>query len=129
MAAQLADACSASPWRTPSAAVAWQDAEGTLVMRAVDNPIQVRELVPAIVGRLPVILTEVGELLAEQQSDYAAFLAEGIEEVLGAAEGFIARLIGLADREPSTMAPSWPPARNSRCSRRSGASIINSSGT
>jgi hypothetical protein len=74
-------------------------------MQAADNPIQVCALVPAIVGRLPAILAEVRELLAEQQSDYAAFLAEGIEEVVGAAEGFIARLIGLVDRNPSTMAP------------------------
>jgi hypothetical protein len=74
-------------------------------MQLADNPIQVHELVPAVVGRLPAILAEVRELLAEQQSDYAAFLTEGIEEVLGAAEGFIARLIGLADRDPSTMAP------------------------
>jgi hypothetical protein len=74
-------------------------------MEAAGNPIQVCELVPAIVGRLPAILAEVRELLAEQQSDYAAFLAEGIEEVLGAAEGFIARLIDLVDRDPSTMAP------------------------
>jgi hypothetical protein len=74
-------------------------------MQATDNSIQVRELVPAIVGRLPAILTEVRELLAEQGSDYAAFLAGRIDEILGAAEGFIARLIGLANRDPSTMAP------------------------
>jgi hypothetical protein len=74
-------------------------------MQAAGNLIQVCELVPAIVGRLPAILTEVHELLSEQQPDYAAFLAEGIEEILSAAEGFIARLIGLADRDPSTMAP------------------------
>ena len=98
-------------------------------MEAAGNPIQVCELVPAIVGQATAILAEVRELLAEQQSDYAAFLAEGIEEVLGAAEGFIARLIGLVDRDPSTMAPSWPPARNRPCSRRSGAFTINSSGT
>jgi PucR-like helix-turn-helix protein len=76
-----------------------------LPSQAVDNPIQVCELVPAIVGRLPAILAEVRELLAEQQLDYSAFLAEGIEEVLGAAEGFVARLIGLVDRDSSTMAP------------------------
>jgi hypothetical protein len=86
-------------------AVAEQDAEGTLGMQAADNPIQVCELVPPIVGRLPAILAEVHELLVEQQPDYAAFLAEGMGEVLGAAEGFIARLIGLADRDPWTMAP------------------------
>jgi hypothetical protein len=74
-------------------------------MQATETPIQVCELIPAIVGRLPAILAEVRELLAEEQSDYAEFLAESIDEVLGAAEGFIARLIGLVDRDPATMAP------------------------
>ncbi|MGH3914867.1 MAG: PucR family transcriptional regulator [Pseudonocardiaceae bacterium] len=62
-------------------------------------------LVPAIVERLPVILTEVGDLLAEQHPDYARFLAGEFDEVLTAAEGFVARLVGLAQGDPSAMAP------------------------
>jgi PucR C-terminal helix-turn-helix domain/GGDEF-like domain len=67
--------------------------------------IQLDELVPAILDRLPVILAEVRELLAEQQPDYAGFLTEDFAEVLVAAEGFIARLVRLAERDPSTIAP------------------------
>ena len=67
--------------------------------------IQLDDLVPAIVDRLPIILAEVRELLAEQQPDYAGFLTEDFNEVLSAAEGFIARLVRLAERDPSTIAP------------------------
>ncbi|MGH3941029.1 MAG: PucR family transcriptional regulator [Pseudonocardiaceae bacterium] len=74
-------------------------------MRAEDDHLRLPELVPAIVERLPVILTEVGELLAEQHPDYAGFLAGEFEEVLAAAEGFVARLVGLAQGDPSAMAP------------------------
>jgi hypothetical protein len=63
------------------------------------------DLVPAILDRLPIILAEVRELLAEQQPDYAGFLTEDFAEVLVAAEGFIARLVRLAERDPSTIAP------------------------
>jgi hypothetical protein len=67
--------------------------------------IQLDALVPAIVDRLPIILAEVRELLAEQQPDYAGFLTEDFNEVLSAAEGFIARLVRLAERDPSTISP------------------------
>jgi PucR C-terminal helix-turn-helix domain len=67
--------------------------------------IRLHDLVPAIVDRLPAILAEVRELLTDQQPDYAGFLAEGFEEILGAAEGFIARLVALAEQDPSTAAP------------------------
>ena len=73
-------------------------------MGAAEN-IQLHDLVPAIVARLPAILAEVRELLAEQQSDYAEFLAGDFNEILGASEGFISRLVGLAQRDPSTIAP------------------------
>jgi hypothetical protein len=73
-------------------------------MGAEDN-IQLHDLVPAIVARLPAILAEVRDLLAEQQPDYAGFLAWDFDEILGASEGFIARLVGLAQRDPSTIAP------------------------
>lgn len=66
---------------------------------------RLQELVPAIVDRLPAILAEVGELLAERYPDYAGFLADDFDEVVGAAEGFTARLVGLVERDPSTMAP------------------------
>src|SRR5262249_12485074 len=68
-------------------------------------PIQLDDLVPAILDRLPIILAEVRELLAEQQPDYAGFLTEDFAEVLVAAEGFIARLVRLAERDPSAIAP------------------------
>jgi PucR C-terminal helix-turn-helix domain len=67
--------------------------------------IQLDDLVPAIVDRLPIILTEVRELLAEQQPDYAGFLTEDFAEVLIAAEGFIARLVRLAEQDPTAIAP------------------------
>ncbi|HEY3893824.1 MAG TPA: helix-turn-helix domain-containing protein [Pseudonocardiaceae bacterium] len=67
--------------------------------------IQLDDLAPAIVDRLPAILAEVGELLAEQHPDYAGFLTEDFTEVLRAAEGFIARLVELAERDPNTVAP------------------------
>jgi hypothetical protein len=67
--------------------------------------IRLDDLVPEIVARLPIILTEVRELLVEQCPDYAGFLTEDFQEVLTAAEGFIGRLVGLANRDPSTIAP------------------------
>jgi hypothetical protein len=74
-------------------------------MRTTDNRIQPHELIPAIVDQLPDILAEVGELLAEQQPDYAGFLAGDFEEILGASEGLITRLVGLTQRNPTTFAP------------------------
>lgn len=70
-----------------------------------ENDLRMHDLVPAIVQRLPVILAEVRELLAQEHPDYAEFLAGDFDEILGASGGFIARLIGLAQRDPSTMAP------------------------
>jgi hypothetical protein len=74
-------------------------------MSTEENDIRLHDLVPAIVARLPAILAEVRELLAEQQPEYAGFLAGDFDEILGASEGFIARLVGLAERDPSTIAP------------------------
>ncbi|MBV9141947.1 MAG: helix-turn-helix domain-containing protein [Pseudonocardiales bacterium] len=62
-------------------------------------------LVPAIVHRLPAILTEVRDLLAEQQPDYAGFLSDAFTEILSAAEGFIARLVALAEQDPQAATP------------------------
>ncbi|MGH3988387.1 MAG: PucR family transcriptional regulator [Pseudonocardiaceae bacterium] len=74
-------------------------------MPAEDDRLRLHELIPAIVDRLPVILAEVGELLAERHPDYARLLVEGFDGVVAAAEGFTARLVGLAERDPSMMAP------------------------
>jgi hypothetical protein len=74
-----------------------------LAMGPEDEHIRLHNLVPAIMERLPTILAEVRELLAGQQSDYAEFLAQDFDEILGAAEGFIARLVGQAERDPSTI--------------------------
>jgi hypothetical protein len=74
-------------------------------MNIEENRLGLHDLVGAMVDRLPAILAEVGELLAVQQSDYAVFLAVDFEEILGASEGFIARLIGVAQRDLSTIAP------------------------
>jgi hypothetical protein len=62
-------------------------------------------LIPAIVQRLPDILAEVREVLAGQHPDYAGFLTADFDEVLAAAEPFIARLVGLAEQDPSSIAP------------------------
>lgn len=74
-------------------------------MHAEGEHLRLHELVPAIIERLPAILAEVGELLTEQHPDYAGFLADEFDEVLAAAEGFIARLVGLAQGDPLSMAP------------------------
>ncbi|MGH3599416.1 MAG: PucR family transcriptional regulator [Pseudonocardiaceae bacterium] len=74
-------------------------------MGTEENELPLHDLVPAIVQQLPIILAEVRELLAEKHPDYAGFLAGDFDEILGASGGFIARLIGLAQRDPSTMAP------------------------
>lgn len=74
-------------------------------MPAEDDRLRLHQLIPAIVDRLPVILAEVGELLAERHPDYARFLAEEFDGVAAAAEGFTARLVRLAERDPLMMAP------------------------
>ncbi|MGQ0717577.1 MAG: PucR family transcriptional regulator [Pseudonocardiales bacterium] len=74
-------------------------------MPAENDQLRLHELIPAIVDRLPVILAEVGDLLAERHPDYARFLAEEFDGVAAAAEGFTARLVGLAEWDPLKMAP------------------------
>jgi hypothetical protein len=73
-------------------------------MDTEEDRIRLPDLVPAIVDQLPAILAEVRELLTERQPDYAGFLTEGFEEILSAAEGFITRLVELAEQDPSTAA-------------------------
>lgn len=57
------------------------------------------DLVPVLVGRLPGLLTEVGQLLAEDWPDYAQFLAQEHIEVSVAAESFLHGLISTAERD------------------------------
>lgn len=56
------------------------------------------DIVPAIIDRLPVILAEVRELLADEHPDYASFLAQEFDDVVASAESFASRLVGLAER-------------------------------
>jgi hypothetical protein len=72
-------------------------------MHTEDDRIRLHDLVRAIITRLPAILAEVRELLVEQQPDYAEFLAEEFDEVVAAAEVFVARLLGLAELDPVTL--------------------------
>ncbi|MGH3811275.1 MAG: PucR family transcriptional regulator, partial [Pseudonocardiaceae bacterium] len=71
-------------------------------MHQTDDRICLHDLVPAIIDRLPAILADVRGLLVEQQPHYARFLAEEFDEVVVTAEGFIARLVGLAERDLMT---------------------------
>jgi hypothetical protein len=56
------------------------------------------DIVPAIIDRLPLILSEVRDLLAEEHPDYAGFLAEEFDDVVAASAGFASRLVGIAER-------------------------------
>ena len=47
----------------------------------------------AVVARIPAVLTEVRERLAEGQPDYAAFLDEAYEEIVAVAPAFVLRLV------------------------------------
>ena len=56
------------------------------------------DIVPAVIDRLPLILSEVRDLLAEEHPDYAGFLAEEFDDVVAASAGFASRLVGMAER-------------------------------
>ncbi|MBO0851599.1 MAG: helix-turn-helix domain-containing protein, partial [Pseudonocardia sp.] len=58
------------------------------------------DIVPAITDRLPMILAEVRDLLADEHPDYASFLAQEFDDVVASARGFASRLVGLAERSP-----------------------------
>lgn len=51
------------------------------------------DLAWAVVARIPTVLAEVRELLAERQPEYAAFLDEAREEVTAAAPALVLRLV------------------------------------
>lgn len=74
-------------------------------MLAEDDRLRLHDLIPAVVARLPLILAEVGELIAEQHSDYPGFVIEELDGVVAAAEGFVSWLVGLAERDPLLSAP------------------------
>ncbi|GEL19017.1 PucR family transcriptional regulator [Pseudonocardia asaccharolytica] len=61
------------------------------------------DLVPLIVDRLPAILTEVRDILADQYPDYARFLTEEFDEVVIGAGAFATRLVSLARSGPATV--------------------------
>ncbi len=64
------------------------------------DPVHLDGLVDAVVDRLPVILTEVREMLEQQHPDYAGFLAGEFDEVLGAARHCVLRLLGGPGADP-----------------------------
>src|SRR3981189_1379372 len=66
------------------------------------------DLEPIVVNRLPAILEEVRDLLGEQHPDYAAFLAEQFNEGVTASQGFVHRLISLAE-QPANRFPNLEP--------------------
>ncbi|MFR9800923.1 PucR family transcriptional regulator [Pseudonocardia sp. RS010] len=61
-----------------------------------EAPAVLRRLVPEIVARLPGVLTEVAEQLAEQHPGYATFLDAEFPDVLVGAEAFVERLFRVA---------------------------------
>jgi hypothetical protein len=56
-------------------------------------------LVPALVDRLPAILTEVRELMADEWPDYADFLAHEQDDVALAAKAFMEVLVEIAESD------------------------------
>ncbi|NMI00482.1 PucR family transcriptional regulator [Pseudonocardia acidicola] len=73
-------------------------------MNAGGDNARLRDLVSAIVDRMPAILDEVRVLLEAEHPDYAAFLAEEIDEVVAVSEGYVGRLVGLVEN-PTASAP------------------------
>ncbi|WP_163505763.1 PucR family transcriptional regulator [Fodinicola acaciae] len=63
-----------------------------------DNEAVLVRLAPAVARRLPTMLTEVRDLLVPYAPDYAQFLTDEFDEVLAAGQGFVGRLVELAER-------------------------------
>lgn len=70
---------------------------------APDPGAELEALAPAVLARLPRVLTEVREQLAEHWPDYADFLNEEHDEVLVAAGAFVERLITLVGPDVSRL--------------------------
>ena len=69
----------------------------------VDRPVElinadIRELIPALDARLPLILDEVRERFGTDWPDYADFLSHEQHEVVAAASAFLRRLIELVEQ-------------------------------
>lgn len=81
------------------------------VMRAEPRPAG-DPLIRAISGRLPVILTEVTNLLGRGHPDYASFLAREFDQVLSTARDFVLDLLerAVAERARVVYAGSSAPA-------------------
>ena len=58
------------------------------------------DLAPVLVGRLPAVLREVAGLLADRYPDYAWFIQDEFDEIVGTAEMFVGRLLDLAAPPP-----------------------------
>jgi hypothetical protein len=96
-------------------------------VRGQDDDVRLERLVPAVVDRVPAILAEVRDILARQHPEYASFLAEAFDEIVAAAETFVARLIGQAERSPDGEASSMEQALFEEIGRlqlRQGKSVI-----
>lgn len=65
----------------------------------------VARLVPALLARLPAMLTEVREQLAQEHPCYARFISEAFSEILSAADGFVRRLVGQIGDGPNPDRP------------------------
>lgn len=63
------------------------------------------DILPAVVDRLPVILAEVRDLLADEHPAYASFLAEEFDLVVASAETVAGQLVGPAARARSVAEP------------------------
>ena len=68
-------------------------------MRQQREPLELGGITAALVQRVPAILSEVRDLLAKRQPEYAQFLAERFDEVGQGAVPFMARLVELAERD------------------------------
>ena len=66
---------------------------------SIDTEDRYSDLAWAVVARIPAVLLEVRERLAEGQPEYAAFLDEAYEEVVAAAPAFVLRLVEEARTE------------------------------
>jgi PucR-like helix-turn-helix protein/diguanylate cyclase with GGDEF domain len=69
----------------------------------VSDRVQPIELGRCVAARLPAILGEVRDLLAERHPDYAQFVFDEMDEIVAAARGFVERLVEMAARDGSAV--------------------------